>query len=62
MIDAILAEKGFALENHQRHAPMARGLLGGFIGRDDGFKARGIGLDGAIKLGEVETGAGRRIL
>ena len=59
-IEAVLSEERLAVEDHQRHAPMAGALLRGFIFGDRSFIAVRLALDFRIEFREVEPRAPRR--
>src|SRR5258708_2652053 len=53
-VDAVLAEERLLLEHESRHAPMPRGGMVLFIGRDHRLESVGIGLDRLVHCGEVK--------
>jgi hypothetical protein len=53
--DPVLAEEGLALEDHRRHAPVARRAQRGVIGREHPFVPFRVGGDRGLHLHEVEA-------
>src|SRR6185503_3528629 len=54
-IDAILAEEGFAREDHRRHAPVPGGLERVLVLRDHGIVPSGVRRDRGVELVQIET-------
>ena len=59
MIDAVLAEEGFIVEDEQRHAPVAGFALIGLVGGDLGVEPSCVLVHGALDIGSVEARLGQ---